>query len=266
MLSQNDLDFVLKKHPGIQYPTFINDTFKEIYYTEEENQWIDMVITNINLFENVFKKALSLYALIQSCISKRPFNLFHRKNLYLRFSEVERSFGNKNTWDTPFETHFKKFAVEVNSAVFSNGQHNKALNVDVFDITGEFDLVYIDTPYVSSKGIGVDYLGFYHFLEGLVDYSHWDTRIDWRSKHRRLIGNGSVWIDKKRIHSAFHKLFKKFNKSIIVVSYRADGIPSPKELVTILKIYKNDVRELERKQYKYVLSNNHSEEILLIGI
>ena len=50
-----------------------------------------------------------------------------------------------------------------------------------------------------------------------------------------------------------------------MVSYRADGIPSIKELGDLLKRYKQDIQEIKRKNYKYALSTNHSEEVLLIG-
>ena len=264
-LNREDVDFLLKRHANIKYPTFISDTFHDIYFTDEEHIWIDTVAANIRMIDHTIKKALAYFALFQSCISKRPFNLFHRKNLYLRFSDVERSFGNKATWDTPFETHFRKFAEEVNQAVFSNGRENRSVNLDVFDVEGYYDIVYIDTPYISRKGIGVDYLGFYHFLEGLAHYENWPEMIDHRTKHKRLKGGTSVWTDKKRIHSAFDKLFHKFRDSILVISYRADGIPSPGELVDLLKKYKQDIQKIKRKNYKYVLSANHSEEILLIG-
>lgn len=264
-LTEDDADFIITRHNKIVYQTFVYDTFKDIYFTDEENKWIDTVVTNIGLLNNIYKKALAYFALCQACIIKRPFNLFHRKNLYLRFSEVERNFGNKATWDTPFEVHFRKFVNEVNLAVFSNGKQNRALNLDVFNIEGKFDLVYIDTPYISQKGVGIDYFGFYHFLEGLVDYSNWGGMIDYRTKHKRLKGNGSVWINKNQIHSAFNKLFEKFKDSILVVSYRSDGIPSITELENLLKKYKPNVEELKRKSYKYVLSTNHSEEVLLIG-
>lgn len=264
-LSPEDVDFLLTKHEKIKYPTFVYDTFKDIYFTDEENQWIDVVVTNIGKLENLYKKALAYYALFQSCIIKRPFNLFHRKNLYMRFSDVERNFGNKTTWDTPFETHFRKFVAEANQAIFSNGLQNKAINLDVFDIEGNFDLVYIDTPYISKKGVGIDYFGFYHFLEGLVRYSEWEKLIDYRTKHKRLKGDKGPWIDKNRIYSAFEGLIKKFADSVLVISYRSDGIPSVRELINLLEKYKSDVEELRRKNYKYVLSNNDSDEILLIG-
>ncbi len=264
-LTPDDIDFILAKHREIKYPSFVYDTFRDIYFTDDENQLIDIIVTNIGLLDDTYKKALAYFALFQTCIIKRPFNLFHRKNLYLRFSEVERNFGNKTTWDTPFEAHFRKFVGEANRAVFSNGRRNKALNLDVFDVDEEFDLVYIDTPYISQKGLGVDYFSFYHFLEGLVNYSNWNEMIDYRTKHKRLKGNGSVWIDKNRIHSAFDKLFEKFRSSILVVSYRSDGIPSIEEIENMMRKYKPIVEELKRKNYKYVLSNNHSEEVLLIG-
>ncbi len=264
-LNNEDVEFVLAKHSHIEYPSFIYDTFKEIYFTDEENSWIDQIVTNIKILEDPFKKAIAYFALFQSCTIKRPFNLFHRKNLYIRLSNVKRNFGNKTTWDTSFETHFRHFINEANEAIFSNGRHNKALNENVFDITENFDLIYIDTPYISNKGIGVDYLAFYHFLEGLVNYNEWHKIIDYKSKHKKIKSPKSPWADKKVIHSYFDQLFRKFEKSVLVVSYRSDGIPSVEELVDLLKKYKSEVHEIKRKNYKYVLSNNHSEEILLIG-
>mgnify|MGYP001584703099 CR=1 FL=1 len=265
VLISEEIDFLFAKHPEIEYPSFVYNTFKDIYFSDEENQWIDIVATNISQLENIYKRALAYYALFQSCIIKRPFNLFHRKNLYLRFSDVDRNFGNKTTWDTPFEIHFRKFIAEANKAVFSNVFQNKALNLDAFNIEGDFDLVYIDTPYISKAGIGVDYFEFYHFIEGLVGYSEWGKKIDYQTKHRRLKREPNPWINKNQIYAAFERLIEKFADSIIVVSYRSDGIPSIDELVNLLKKYKSSVEEIKRKSYKYVLSNNHSEEVLLIG-
>jgi len=265
-LSEEDVVWLIEKHRDIAYPNFIQETFKDTYFTDEENEWIDIVATNISLLDNIYKQAIACFALCQSCIIKRPFNLFHRKNLYIRFTDVKRNFGNKTTWDTPFEVHFKTFVDEANSAIFSNGFHNKALNSDVMTIENKFDMVYIDTPYISNKGIGVDYFDFYHFLEGLVNYPQWHNMIDYRSKHRRLKGCPSVWTDKVKIFSAFDQLFEKFKQSVLVVSYRSDGIPSIEELTNLLKKHKPNVVEIKRKGYKYVLSNNNnSEEVLLIG-
>ena len=265
-LSENDIEFLLQPHRDTDYPTFIQDTFADIYYTNEENRWLDMVIRNIENLDDFYKRTLAYYALFQSCIIKRPYNLFHRKNLYMRTSNVKRSFGNKTTWDTPFEEHFLNFVNEANRCVFSNGKENSALNLDVFDIEGDFDLVYIDTPYISKAGVGVDYLDFYHFLEGIVNYPKWKDMIDYRSKHKRIKHNKPVWCDKNKIYTAFNNLFKKFQDAVIVVSYRSDGIPPITDLKSILRQYKPVVREERYSGYKYVLSNNNSEECLLLGL
>ncbi len=265
-LSSEEEDRLLERHSEITYPCFVQENFHDIYFTDEENVWIDQTITNIHQLDDLYKFALALFALCQACIIKRPYNLFHRKNLYIRFAEVERSFGNKTTWDTPFDEWFRIFIGEANQAVFDNGQPNRALNLDAIEVPGKYDLVYIDTPHITRRGIAVDYRHFYHFLEGLTMYDEWDQQLDRRSKHRRLKPQPSEWTDKNRIHTAFDRLFRRYLDSIIVVSYRSDGIPSESELTTLLKRYKRHVRVEHFGQYKYVLSiNSESSEILLIG-
>jgi adenine-specific DNA methylase len=165
-LSDADLELILQSHKK-DYPSVIQSTFANIYYTDEENAWLDRTIFNINhLLTNPYKQALALFALFQACIIKRPYNLFHRANLYMRMSNVKRSFGNKTTWDTPFETHFRQFAIEANRAIFDNKQINQALCLDALATPVGADLVYLDLPYLNQKGIGVDYL----FLAGKVSH------------------------------------------------------------------------------------------------
>ncbi|MHC4176894.1 MAG: DNA adenine methylase [Planctomycetota bacterium] len=265
-LSGKDIAFALTHRPGVEYDNFIARTFVDVFFTAEEDAWLDVVCQNIPLLDGAFKRAIAYYALFQSCIIKRPYNLFHRKNLYMRTSDVERSFGNKATWDTRFEEHFRKFAHEANAAVFDSGVPCKALCHDALDVPGEYDLVYIDTPYVSKSGVGVDYRDFYHFLEGITDYNSWPNRINGRKKHFPLVGKRSRWSDARRTCGAFSRLFDRYAESILVVSYRNDGIPSENQLVTMLQRVKKNVQVLHFGGYKYVLSkNDKSKEILLIG-
>lgn len=267
ILTKKDIENILQKQPNITYPTVVADNFKDIYFTQAENHWIDQVITNIWNLENPYKQSLAFFALSQACIIKRPYNLFHRKNLYIRLADVERSFGNKTTWDTPFPELFHRFVREVNRAVFDNGKENIATCKDILDIdTPPFDLVYIDPPYVSRKGVGTDYRDFYHFLEGLTMYEKWEAEINYKSKHHRLKRTPSRWKDKSQIHSAFNDVFAKFKNSILVVSYRSDGIPSIDDLVTMMKRYKTNVHVVDYGAYQYALSKNRkSKEMLIIG-
>ncbi|MDR3256204.1 MAG: DNA adenine methylase [Endomicrobium sp.] len=264
LLDDNDIDFVLTKQKNINYPSFVADTFKEIYFTDDENKWLDFVITNISLIKDKYKQALAYYALFQSCIIKRPYNLFHRKNLYIRNADVKRSFGNKVSWDTSFDFYFRKFVNEANKAVFSNGCMNKSENKDIFELDANADLIYIDSPYISQKGIGVNYLDFYHFLEGLTEYNSWQQKININSKHKKINSMPNVWNDKDKIEKAFDNLFKKYKNSILVVSYRNDGIPSISKLIELLAKYKKSI-DVKQLDYKYVLSCKDSREILIIA-
>ncbi len=265
LLNDSDIDFILTEHPDINYPTFIADTFRDIYYTDEENHWLDIVRYNISTISNEYKRALAWFALFQSCIIKRPYNLFHRKNLYVRLTDVKRSFGNKKTWDTPFDVHFRSFVNEANNAVFDNGTACCVLNKDALDIENKYDLVYIDTPYINEKGIGVDYADFYHFLNGLVLYDNWPNLIDYRSKHHRLKRKYNIWIDKDNISAGFERLIKQFKSSVLVFSYRSNGIPSIESLINMLEKYGRHNELRFSGDIKYALSNISSKEVLIIS-
>ncbi len=267
ILSEGDVREVLTRDPSRDYPTFIQDTFRDIYYTEEENAFLDMAVTNIRGMEDEVKRALAFSALGQACLVKRPFNLFHRKNLYVRFAPVERSFGNKTTWDREFAELFVRFSREFNRAVFSNGRDNGALNGDALDVEAWTDLVYIDPPYVSEKGISVDYSHFYHFLEGMVDYERWPARIDMTSKHRRMMPSRTPWTDRNEVGGAFDRLMGKFSDRTVAVSYRTPGIPSEDRLVELMGQHYRQVKVV-RRDYKYVLSKREGTgngELLIVG-
>lgn len=264
-LSEEDLDFILTEQPPFHYDNFIARTFGGIYFTDTENEWLDLVSQNIQLL-SPYKRAVASYALFQAALVKRPYNLFHRSNLYLREANVSRTFGNKVTWDTPFEDHYRAFVEGANRSVFSTGATCVASCRDALEVEGKFDLVYIDTPYINHRGVGVDYLDFYHFLEGLSDYSRWPERVDYSRKHRPFRPQRSDWSSPQKITGAFERLFERYSDSILVVSYRSDGIPQPDVLRSALERVKDKVTVRTFAGYKYVLSTKRdSDEMLLVG-
>jgi adenine-specific DNA methylase len=199
---------------------------------------------------------------------KRPYNLFHRANLAMRRRDVERSFGNKATWDTPFADLVPRFAAEADAAVFDSGREHRALVADVAEIDpGGFDLVYLDPPYVSARGQGVDYLDYYHFLEGLCRPETWGARILGRYRHLPLAGRGSSpWADPKRVAGEFEGAIARFRASRLVVSYRSDGIPAIEEIERWLRKAGKRVEVIDAGKYTYALSRNRaSREMILVG-
>jgi adenine-specific DNA methylase len=266
-LDTETLETILKKHPDRLYDDLIRREFDDIYYLEHENAWLDVVVQNITAMKEGFAQSLAWYALFQACLAKRPYNLFHRKNLYMRTARVARSFGNKTTWDQSFHDAFVRHVREINTAVFDNGHQCRAINLDTCDIDPHpYDLVYIDPPYLNARGVGVDYHGFYHFLEGMTDYPNWRDSIDHQSKHRRLKRIPNPWNSPTSIHQAFQQTIERFADCKIVISYRSDGIPSIDELAAMLSRFKSRVTVSSDDQFRYVLSTNKkSKEILLIG-
>jgi adenine-specific DNA-methyltransferase len=273
-LDQSDVEFLLHEN-GFEYPDFIQNTFKDIYYYDFENKWLETVNFNIDMFSTQYsskllrkKRALAYHALFQACLSKRPFNLFHRKNLSLRKTNVKRSFGNKTTWDADFATLFVRFAQEASQKVFSNGMMNEAICENLFEVgKNGFDLVYLDPPYTRpNEKCPKDYYSLYHFLEGLVDYRSWPLKIDWSSKNRRLRKKQNEWV-KGSLQECFSHLFEIFQDSIIVVSYGSPGKPSIEEIKALLLQHKSTVL-IARKKYSYRLSRKNGKdmyEVLVIG-
>lgn len=257
----------------------IERNFKDVYFLESENKWLDKVVLGIQNMNHYaggileYKKAIAYYGLFQSSLIKRPFNLFHRKNLSIRIADVNRTFGNKATWDKPFTDHFKKFVLEVNQAVFNSGKQCKAINASIFDLPGcQYDLVYLDPPYLSKKGKNetADYLSCYHFLEGICNYETWESIIDYQTKNLRLkdtVKSNDFKIN--NVTKTYDQLFETFHKSIIVLSYKKGGVPSIDTLVRLLKRHKRKV-VTKSVPYNYALNKQSqnsiiNREVLIIG-
>ena len=278
-LLSKDIKQLLQLSSEVHYGDTIERFFRDIYYLDAENKWLDVVTSNIlqmNHYQDSvleYKKALAFYALFQSCMIKRPFNLFHRKNLELRTNEVSRSFGNKTSWDTGFDVHFSKFIKEANGLVFDSSKKCLAKNISVFDVDGDFDLVYLDPPYFKNKTTNEtsDYYRIYHFLEGLTMYDEWFHHIDFGSNNLRLERmRNETHLTKSNIRESFELLFDKFQKSKIIVSYKYGGIPSIDWIADTLKSFKRNVYTIS-KHYKYALNHQNGDakknrEVLIIGL
>jgi adenine-specific DNA-methyltransferase len=92
------------------------------------------------------------------------------------------------------------------------------------------------------SGSNVDYMRFYHFLEGCADPHSWPSRIDYDSPNLRIRDEFSNdWLSASSNRKAFENLFGKFREAVIVVSYKEPGLPSKKQLIHSLKKYKKKV-------------------------
>lgn len=274
-LSKDHIENDLLNYQSLQQ--IVKRNFEGYYFLSDENEWIDNLAERVEqwYFNNrSYEAAIAYYALFQACLIKRPFNLFHRKNLYIRTNDVKRSFGNKTSWEQPFEALFYKFIDEANKLVFDNGRSCKAVNSSVFDIDEYgYDLVYLDPPYFVSKNVHEtsDYFRCYHFLEGISKYSNWNNLIDQDTINKRLLyPDGGLKLTKSNISEKLEELICKFRNSIIVFSYKEGGVPSIEYLEGALKKHNKKVF-IESVHYKYALNKQNGDasknrEVLIIAI
>ena len=92
--------------------SFVQNTFNGIYYSNQDNKFIDIVRTNIKGMENEYKKAIALEALIRSCVKKRPRGIF----TYVG----DRYNDGRKDLQKSFKDHFLDAVEDINKAVFSN--------------------------------------------------------------------------------------------------------------------------------------------------
>jgi adenine-specific DNA methylase len=265
-INAETIDGIGVRLAGRDYEDFIERTFSGVYYTDEENRWLDTAVGNLRQIPDRYVRALAWFAVCQAAIAKRPYNLFHRSNLYMRTADVSRSFGNKASWDRTFEEHVRLFAAQANAAVSRGDAGCRAICRDVLKVTPGFDLVYIDPPYINRSGVGVDYRDFYHFLEGMLHYGEWGPMIDRRSKHRRLQRAPDAWSAPSTCYQMLGRLFDHFRDSILAMSYRSDGIPTIPEIERLLREFKPCVEVVDTGASQYALSTRRStRQVLLIG-
>ncbi len=261
-LTQDDIECILAPHPAAN--DFIAQTFRGLYFTDEENVLLDNAATHIMGMTSPFKQSLALAALIRACLRRRPRGIFTYTGI--RYDDGRRDL------QISLEQHFREAAILFNQAVFDNGQINKACNSDIFQLPAQqFDLVYVDPPYVSPHSDN-DYTRRYHFVEGLARY--WQgLEIQEKTQTKKFRRLPSSFDNKKSIYQAFHRLFAQFQDSIIVVSYSSNGIPSKDEMLDILAQYKHNVtiHECDHRYsfgtHGHKLSNEQNivKEFLFVG-
>lgn len=229
---------------------FIQETFADLYFSPEEDAFLDNLWTNIQEMKNPLKRSLALASACRAAMKKRPRGIF--------------TFTGRKGWDgrndlrLSMREQFLEAVRQFNAAVFSNRRRNRAFCSDVFEIDPEpYDLVYIDTPYVSPYS-DCDYTRRYHFLEGLCTY--W-TGVELMPKTltKKIRSYPTDFSTKEKATEAFRRLFGHFRRSILAVSYSSNAIPSKDEMVRLLKEYK---RNVEVREIKHRYSHgNHNHKV-----
>lgn len=247
---------------------FISSTFPSIYYTDFENNWLDGAVRKIARVRRVQFASELYYCLFQACLQKRPYNLFHRKNLYMRLNcSRDTKFGNWATWDRSFEELIARASLELLKAQSVAIGRAKVLKPkDAMSIRPGYDLVYVDPPYIDQNNNDLDYLQRYHFLEGLCQPKSWSSYIDLNSANRRFLSNKTIsdWNSKVHFRDLLFSFIEKHSNSIVVLSYQSPGIPSCEEITRLFHQIFKHVRVVKVSAH-HALRKSQKQELIFVG-
>jgi adenine-specific DNA-methyltransferase len=244
-------------------PSFIESTFKGIFYTTEDLRFLDRVCGNLEELGNPHQRSLARAALLRSCLKKQPRGVFTVSGNLSRYDDGRRDLR------LSIEEHFLEQVEAFNRVVFDSGARHTVKRADVFAMNPEgVDLVYLDPPYVPRSDDNC-YMKRYHFLEGLSCY--WKgVRIMEETKVKKIEKPYTPFSYRRTAIEAFDRLFRLYRNSIIVLSYSSNGYPDREELEMLLRRYKQTVTAYERTHRYHFGTHDHVQraevhEYLIVG-
>jgi DNA adenine methylase len=260
-LSKHDVDSLFRLNK--RSDTYVQDTFKNLYYADKDNAVIDLVRCNIGRIRDPYKKALALSSLIRACIKKRARGVFTYTGL--RYDD-----GRADLLKS-MEEQIRNAATMINEAVFDNGTRCKSRFGDAMNAKFTADLVYIDPPYFSPLSDN-EYVRRYHFVEGLA--REWQgVEMQWHTKTRKFKSYPTPFSSRLGAAEALDRLFNRFKDSIVVVSYSSNSLPTKDEIVHLMAKYKRHVEVIDI-DHRYSFANqphksddirNRVKEYLFVG-
>lgn len=261
-LSNKDMNLLLNTIPH-NNDHFVAKTFKDLYFNDDDNNFLDLIRSNRPLIKDIYKQAIISAAISRACMKRRPRGIFTYTGN--RYNDGRRDL--KLSLKEQFIEAVKLF----NSAVFDNHQDNKTFNQDFRNVNVDADLIYLDPPYYSKLSDN-EYVRRYHFVEGLS--KDWkNVEMQWNTKTKKFKNYPTPFDTKESTYEAFEYLFSKYKHKKILVSYSSNSLPTKDELTTMMRKYFKNIKIFE-VDYKYSFgthkhkkanANNKVKEYLFLG-
>lgn len=248
ILTKHDMQLLLNSKPH-NNDHFVAKNFKGLYFSDNDNNFIDLIRSNRSLIAGKYKQAIISSAISRACMKRRPRGIFtYTGNRYndgrrdLRLSLKEQ-----------FEEAVKLF----NSSIFDNNQDNKIFNLNFRDVDVDADLIYLDPPYYSKLSDN-EYVRRYHFVEGLS--KNWkNVEMQWNTKTKKFKNYPTPFDSKESTYKAFEYLFSKYRHKKVLVSYSSNSLPTKEELITMMRKNFKTVKTFEI-DYKYSFGTHHHKK------
>ncbi|MCA9770777.1 MAG: DNA adenine methylase [Myxococcales bacterium] len=260
-LTDSEVADLLRYDP--KHPRFIERTFDGIFYTKKDLRFLDRVSWNVRTQLREPKQALALAALLRSCVKRQP------RGVFTVAGDPDRYKDGRRDLRLSLEEHFVEQVHVYNGAVFTNGRRNRAQCGSAFDVPPEgHDLVYLDPPYVPRADDNC-YMKRYHFLEGLACYWEGKKIVD-RSRVKKIEKPYTPFSYRHDAVDAFDRLFARYSKSILVLSYSSNGFPDLAVLANLMGRHKREVVVHERPHTYHFgthssVARSRVTEFLLVG-
>lgn len=261
VLSARDIDYLTENHG--KSDGFVSRTFDGLYFSSQDNQFIDTIRSNIKRLKGEAKKAIAMASLARACMKKRPRGIFTYTGF--RYDDGRRDLK------LSLREHFVAAVKAINGAVFDNGRKNQAVRGDAMNCAVAADLVYIDPPYFSPLSDN-EYVRRYHFVEGLTcDWA--GVEIQEHTKTRKFKGYPTPFTTKQGAEEALDQLFEKHRAAVLVVSYSSNSLPTREIITSALARHKRhvDVHTIDHQYsfgnqpHKVGNKNNRVHEYLFVG-
>jgi DNA adenine methylase len=260
-LTEDDIQILCDPETPKDY--FVSSTFKDLYFSDSDNHFIDTVRANLPRLKNQYKKALAISSLVRACLKKRPRGIFTYTGF--RYDDGRRDLT------LSLKDQFLEAVQLFNEAVFDNKKINKSRHGDAMTCRYKADLIYIDPPYYSPFSDN-EYVRRYHFVEGLA--RNWEgVEIQHHTKTKKFKSYPTPFSSRKGAYEAFEILFRRYKENIILVSYSSNSLPTKDEMLSLMAKYKKNV-DVISIDYRYSFgnqghkvgdNNNQVKEYLFVG-
>jgi adenine-specific DNA-methyltransferase len=226
--------------PAADDRAFISTTFDGVYFTTEDRAFLDRAWSHIDALRG-HQRDLAISSLVLAAARKQPRGVFTISGP--RYDDGRRDLR------LGLREHFVERVRDYNRVVFDSGLPCRAYCADVFDLDPDgYDVVYLDPPYAPPRDDNC-YIKRYHFLEGLSLYWRGQPVLQ-NTKTKKLAKRYTPFSYKHSAADALRRLFERFHRSTIVLSYSSNAVPDVHAIGRMLASVKDHV-ELKRVDHRY---------------
>ncbi len=246
-LNETDIGLLLGENGKVD--SFIEDTFTNVFFEQDQARFLDRFRANVDLLQNEYKKSLALTVMNRALTRKILLGHFAHLSA-LRYSKNPDRIRRNPSIARTLKELFLELVYEYNEAIFDNGQENTTYCENTIELIKKLrtvDLVYFDPPYC---GCHPDYQAFYHFLETFVRYWKDKKFVNGTRMYSPKIKSGFVL--KSEIKNSFLELFKNsVHIPFWLISYNSKSYPDKEVMLDYIGKFK------KVKVFEYEYQNHY---------